>query len=85
MRSKKFFIMAILLILIASASVPGMAAHRDLGTEVLSENDGWAAFGAGTTGGSQAVPAQVYTVTNRAELIAALNNGVFSSTSPSAP
>jgi pectate lyase len=62
-----------------------MAAKTDLGREVLPPNDGWAAFSTGTTGGSQAVPSQVYVVTNRAELIAALNNGVFSSTSPSTP
>jgi len=31
------------------------------------------------------VDSQVYVVTNRAELIAALNNGVFSSTSPATP
>ena len=85
MRSKIFIVTAILLIVIASVSVPGMAAHNDLGSEVLAPNDGWAAFGAGTTGGSLAVPSQVYRVTNRAELIAALNNGVFSSTSPSNP
>jgi hypothetical protein len=50
--------------------------ERDLGREVLATNDGWASEGPGTTGGSAAVDAQVYTVTNRAELIAALNNGV---------
>lgn len=85
MRRKKLFIMAILLTLIASASMTGMAAHRDFGREVLAPDDGWAAFGAGTTGGSLAEADQVYTVTNRAELIAALNNGVSSPTSPSNP
>ena len=58
---------------------------RDLGLEVLEPNDGWAADGPGTTGGALAPPEQVYVVTNRAEFIAALNNGVFSSTSPSTP
>jgi pectate lyase len=85
MRITKFVVTVILLTLVASASMPGMAAHRDLGRETLAPNDGWASFEAGTTGGSQAAPEQVYTVTNRAELIAALNNGVFSSTSPSNP
>jgi pectate lyase len=63
------------------------AAHkrRDLGRDVLAPNDGWASDGAGTTGGSAATDDQVYTVTNRRELIAALNNGVPSSTSPSTP
>jgi pectate lyase len=60
-------------------------AERDLGRETLAPGDGWASAGAGTTGGSAALPEQIYTVTNRAELIAALNNGVFSSTSPSNP
>jgi pectate lyase len=66
----------------------GVAAHagqRDLGRETLQPENGWAASGSGVTGGSAAVDAQVYTVTNRAELIAALNNGVSSSTSPSNP
>jgi pectate lyase len=58
---------------------------RDLGRETLHPEDGWAASGAGVTGGAAAVPAQVYVVTNRSELIAALNNGVVSSTSPSTP
>ncbi|MBB6092530.1 pectate lyase [Povalibacter uvarum] len=57
----------------------------DLGRLTLDPTDGWAAAGTGVTGGSAAVPSQVYTVTTRAELIAALNNGVTSSTSPSNP
>lgn len=67
------------------AATPALAANRDLGHEVLGANDGWAAFGAGTTGGSLATTEQVYTVTNRRELIAALNNGVPASTSSSNP
>ena len=67
----------------------GAAVHaheqRDLGRETLHSDNGWAASGSGVTGGSAAVDAQIYTVTNRAELIAALNNGVTSSTSPSNP
>src|SRR5687768_99072 len=59
--------------------------HRDLGRETLHEQNGWAASGTGVTGGAAAVPEQVYVVTNRSELIAALNNGVGSSTSPAAP
>ena len=61
------------------------ANGRDLGRETLHPENGWAASGAGVTGGSTAAPTQVYTVTNRRELIAALNNGVPSSTSPSNP
>ena len=61
-------------------------AHaRDLGRETLAANDGWAASGAGVTGGSLAMPDHVYTVHTRAELIAALNDGVPSSTSPANP
>jgi pectate lyase len=67
-------------------SLAASTAHaRDLGRETLAPNDGWAAFGAGTTGGALATPEQVYTVHTRAELIAALNDGVSSSTSPSNP
>jgi pectate lyase len=61
------------------------AEQRELGLEVLGANDGWAAANGGTTGGSAATAAQTYVVTNRAELIAALNNGVPSSTSPANP
>ena len=43
-----------------------------LSRETLTVNDGWAAFGAGTTGGSAASPERVFIVHNRAELIAAL-------------
>jgi pectate lyase len=49
----------------------------DLGRQVLLPNDGWAAFGTGTTGGSTAGADQVYVVKNRRELVAALNNGVY--------
>jgi pectate lyase len=60
-------------------------APRDLGREVLAANDGWASFETETTGGSLAIPEQVYVVRTRAEFIAALNNGVSSPTSPSTP
>lgn len=59
--------------------------HADPGLETLAANDGWASEGAGTTGGALATPEQIYVVRTRAEFIAALNNGVFSSTSPSNP
>ena len=74
------------LVVMTSLMAIGTAASaRDLGREVLGANDGWAASGSGTTGGSLATSDQVYTVTNRREFIAALNNGVPSSTSPSNP
>ena len=66
-------------------TLPARAGGPDFERETLAADDGWAAFGAGTTGGSLATADQVYTVTNRAELIAALNNGVPAPTSPSNP
>jgi pectate lyase len=80
MRQKAFITCLIALI----SAVPA-SGDRDLGREVLAANDGWASFGAGTTGGVLAAPEQVYVVRTRAELIAALNNGVPSTTSPSNP
>jgi len=71
--------------LAALTGVVGAASQRDLGVEVLGPTDGWAALGEGVTGGAFAAPSQTYVVHNRRELIAALNNGVFSSTSPSNP
>jgi pectate lyase len=85
MRLTKWIVTGTLLIAIAVSNTPARAAQIDLGREVLPANDGWASSGGGTTGGSQAVLSQVYVVTNRAELIAALNNGVPSSVSPSNP
>jgi pectate lyase len=73
----------------AACLLAGAAVHAhgqlDLGRDTLRSDNGWAASGSGVGGGSAAVDAQVYVVTNRAELIAALNNGVLSSTSPSNP
>jgi pectate lyase len=46
----------------------------DLATQVLPANDGWAATAPGTTGGSAALPANIYTVSTMAQLAAALNN-----------
>ena len=75
----------VIVMAITLLTVPALASARDLERETLAPDDGWAAFGAGTTGGSLATDDQVYTVTNRRELIAALNNGVPSSTSPANP
>lgn len=44
----------------------------DPGRQVLPQNDGWASANGGTTGGANAAPAQVYTVTNREQLVQAL-------------
>jgi len=55
--------------------------QEDLGKQTLEANDGWASSTTGTTGGSNATADHVYTVHNRRELIAALNNGVYPPTS----
>jgi pectate lyase len=86
MRNLQTIFVVMCVVAIAATSAPSAVAdHRDLGREVLTPDDGWASFGAGTTGGSAAAPEQVYIVDTRAELIAALNNGVPSPTSPSNP
>ncbi|HEU5469539.1 MAG TPA: pectate lyase [Actinophytocola sp.] len=50
---------------------PAAATHPALGRQVLPAGDGWAAEGAGTTGGSAAPAENVHVVTTRAELVAA--------------
>jgi pectate lyase len=68
-------------VIVASLSAVAATSYGDdppdLGRETLPANDGWASFSTGTTGGSAAVPEQVYVVTNRRELVAALNNGIY--------
>jgi pectate lyase len=78
LRPAKGFALAAVLAVSAATDVTTSADQEwDLGREVLASNDGWASEGTGTTGGSAAVATQVYTVTSRAELIAALNSGVL--------
>jgi len=76
---------AILLLFVISLTAgitPAQAKYKfDLGREVLPENDGWASLGTGTTGGAAATSDHIYTVHNRRELIAALNDGVYPPTS----
>jgi pectate lyase len=48
---------------------------RLLGRQALPAGDGWAAAGAGTTGGSAAAPDRVHVVDTRAGLVAALGAG----------
>jgi pectate lyase len=64
-------------LLVATA---GAAAAQDvpwfysvLARQTLDANDGWASSGPGTSGGSTADAAHVFVVTNRTELVAALN------------
>jgi pectate lyase len=63
------------LALLAVLSVPAHAEERDISREVLAAGDGWAAHGSGTTGGSGADDAHVFTVTDRAGLVRALDGG----------
>jgi pectate lyase len=55
-----------------SSSGPSAAALR-LARQPLPADDGWAAAGTGTTGGSTADAAHTFVVHNRAELVAALS------------
>jgi pectate lyase len=54
------------------------AGAVDLYHQTLSAKDGWAASGTGTTGGSQADSAHVYTVSTRAQLVKALGSSTDS-------
>ncbi|TLS42213.1 polysaccharide lyase family 1 protein [Streptomyces montanus] len=53
-------------------------AAVDLSRQALPAKDGWAASGSGTTGGSKADSAHVYTVSTRAQLAKALGSGTDS-------
>ncbi|EWM63346.1 pectate lyase [Micromonospora sp. M42] len=55
----------------AAPGEPSRAAEL-IGRQALAANDGWAAAGTGTTGGSAATPERVRVVRTRAELVAAL-------------
>jgi pectate lyase len=54
------------------AAPAASANHQPLGRQVLPANDGWAAEGTGTTGGSAAPRENVHLVHDRAGLVAAL-------------
>ncbi len=70
MRSARLVCFAFgVMIAIGSASAQ---ATGGLAREVLQPKDGWAAAAGGTTGGSAAAEAQVFTVGSRSELIRAL-------------
>lgn len=47
-----------------------------LGKQVLSDNDGWASSGIGTTGGSNAADESIYIVRTKDELLKALGEGM---------
>lgn len=77
MRTIRFALLITLILALLAA--PGLAQGengRDLGREVLAANDGWASLAPGVTGGSAADAAHTFIVTNRSELVAALNYSV---------
>lgn len=51
---------------------PAGANATDLGHQALGSNNGWGAYSTGTTGGSKASSSNVYTVSNRNQLVSAL-------------
>jgi len=61
--------------LAVTLSTPADAGTRDISRDTLAADDGWAAAGGGTTGGSTAADAHVFTVRSRAELVRALDGG----------
>jgi len=56
-------------------SSPAGADARDISRDTLAPHDGWAAADGGTTGGSAADDAHVFTVRDRAGLVRALDGG----------
>jgi pectate lyase len=64
--------LVLLAVLLASTGVHGAGVDAARATAPL---DGWASQAGGTTGGANATTDQIYTVTNRAQLLAAIANG----------
>ncbi|MDQ0759760.1 pectate lyase family protein [Streptomyces canus] len=62
-------------VMVGLLCLPAHADARDISRDTLPANDGWASEGEGTTGGSAADAAHVYTVTDRAGLVRALDGG----------
>ena len=61
------------LLLTAASPASAIPERRaDIPRETLADGDGWAAAGTGTTGGSAATPEHVFTVDDRAGLVAAV-------------
>ena len=61
------------LLLTAASPASAIPERRaDIPRETLADGDGWAAAGTGTTGGSAATPEHVFTVGDRAGLVAAV-------------
>ncbi|MEU3779430.1 pectate lyase [Streptomyces sp900129855] len=75
MRQLKLRQMAVAGVALAALGVPAHAETRDISRDTLAADDGWAAYGTGTTGGAAADDAHVHTVTDRAGLVRALDGG----------
>ncbi|MEV6203327.1 pectate lyase [Streptomyces sp. NPDC051771] len=60
---------------VPASAQPESGRYPDLSREVLAADDGWAAAEGGTTGGSAADAAHVYTLRTRAGLVRALDGG----------
>ncbi|MBQ1064293.1 polysaccharide lyase family 1 protein [Micromonospora sp. C41] len=79
MRTRTAVVAALTAALVLTTAAPAPAAPGEpsraaelIGRQALAANDGWAAAGTGTTGGSAATPERVRVVRTRAELVAAL-------------
>ncbi|MFI8803509.1 polysaccharide lyase family 1 protein [Micromonospora chalcea] len=79
MRTRTAVVAALTAALVLTTAAPAPAAPVEpsraaelIGRQALAANDGWAAAGTGTTGGSAATPERVRVVRTRAELVAAL-------------
>lgn len=70
---KMLFMLAVCLCMI-----PAGVHAADLGRQTLGTNDGWGAASGGTTGGAKASSSNVYTVSNRQQLVSALGGSANS-------
>lgn len=70
---KMLFMLAVCLCMI-----PAGVHAADLGRQTLGTNDGWGAASGGTTGGAKASSSNVYTVSNRKQLVSALGGSANS-------
>lgn len=73
---KKWSIGLATLLMFSSIAVwnPSVQAATDIGKETLGAKNGWAAYSGGTTGGAKATTANIFTVTNRKQLVDALGS-----------
>lgn len=62
----------LLMLAICLCMIPADVYAADLGRQMLGTNDGWGAASGGTTGGAKASSSNVYTVSNRQQLVSAL-------------